>query len=434
MFKRLFILILSLNAFINLSAQEPLLHPKQVASFYELKYSTKSNRLFWFDNNTESASLRKTLIHLIDSCAQRKWIGGTYHLKLLKDADKKPATDSVTLKKFDFYYTDAAIALLTETWKGYKVQPWVEFDAVSPKYKDSDEQFILERFLEIENSNKFIQELRGLEPVSAEYKLLQTACNQFYFAGKLDSLRLCLISLNQWKWVHHFNLPSFILINLASSNLYYFEKGQLVLKMKTVVGKPKTPSPMFAAWCEKLILYPYWYVPSSIFYNEFLEKIQKNVSWIDQNNMQVVDGNGKVIDHHKLNWYSYTYGNFPYILRQSTGCDNSLGVLKFDIVTPFGVYLHDTNNKTAFLSGHRYYSHGCIRLEEPIALAQKVLPSGIDTTFLQSCFKEQKPVDKLLNQPIAVFSMYMPFFPASRTKLSFYKDVYKLLPASHKTK
>ena len=120
----------------------------------------------------------------------------------------------------------------------------------------------------------------------------------------------------------------------------------------------------------------------------------------------------------------HTFGHTKKELEKFIPLMNSGGI----------IIMHDTNNKTAFLSGRRYYSHGCIRLEDPIALAQKVLPSGIDTAYLQSCFKEQKPIDKILSQPIAVFSMYMPVFPVSATKLSFYSDVYKLTSSSQRTK
>ncbi len=143
--------------------------------------------------------------------------------------------------------------------------------------------------------------------------------------------------------------------------------------------------------------------------------------------MQVIDGSGKVIDHHRLNWSSFHTGYFPYTIRQSTGCDNALGVIKFNINTPYGVYLHDTNNKTAFLSASRYFSHGCIRLEEPIDLGNRVLSNKLDTAFLQSCFREQRPIYKPLSAPVPVFVVYMPVMTDAKGKIIYYKDVYRLL-------
>jgi murein L,D-transpeptidase YcbB/YkuD len=143
--------------------------------------------------------------------------------------------------------------------------------------------------------------------------------------------------------------------------------------------------------------------------------------------MQIVDGSGKVVDHYKLNWTVFHSGYFPYTIRQSTGCDNALGVLKFHIVTPYGVYMHDTNNKTAFLSGLRFYSHGCIRLEEPLELGNKLLTQKLDTAYLQSCYKDQKPKPILLEKPVPVFSVYMQAVADTKGKIRYFKDIYRLM-------
>ena len=234
-------------------------------------------------------------------------------------------------------------------------------------------------------------------------------------------------SLNYFRWIHHFRFDKSIVINIASATLRYYEDDSVKLKMKVVVGKPATKSPRFAAYCNQLILYPYWNVPSSIALNELLPKFKRNPSVIDAMNMQVIDGNGKVVDHYKMNWHRYNKNYFPYRFRQSTGCDNSLGVIKFNITSPFSVYMHDTNNKTAFLSGYRFYSHGCIRLEQPIELGNLLLNNRLDTTFLQSCYKEQLPVPIDLLKPIPVFVIYSMAETDSIDRVKYYKDVYGLL-------
>jgi len=95
-------------------------------------------------------------------------------------------------------------------------------------------------------------------------------------------------------------------------------------------------------------LYPYWFVPTSIAIQEFLTKIIKDTSWLDRQNMQVIEKAGKIIDPKTLPWSQFTATNFAYTIRQATGCDNTLGTIKLDVKTPFGVYLHDTNDKDFF--------------------------------------------------------------------------------------
>src|SRR5678809_1562692 len=160
-----------------------------------------------------------------------------------------------------------------------------------------------------------------------------------------------------------------------------------MLRMKAVVGKPSTKTPRFAAHCNQVILYPYWNVPASIARNELLPKFKRHPQEIDELGMQVIDRKGNIIDHHKLNWKKFGKNYFPFRIRQSTGCDNSLGIMKFNLTSPLGVYLHDTNNKVAFRSDLRYYSHGCIRIEEPTELANYLIPGKIDSKFLEACIK-----------------------------------------------
>ncbi len=268
--------------------------------------------------------------------------------------------------------------------------------------------------------------MESLEPGDKEYAALKKELGNQVEKDHKDTVAILQLSMNYYRWVHHFKFEKMIVINLPEARLRYYENDSLVLNMKTVVGKTSTPTPRFATVCDQVILYPYWYVPASILFTEYLPRIRKNPSWIDANNMQVVDGSGKIMDHMKMNWASFNAGNFPFMLRQSTGCDNALGVIKFNIATPYGVYLHDTNNKTAFFSGLRYYSHGCIRIEEPFELGNKLLAGKLDTAYLQSCFRDKRPEFIKLVQHVPVFSVYMQAVGSTSGKVFYYRDIYKL--------
>ena len=75
--------------------------------------------------------------------------------------------------------------------------------------------------------------------------------------------------------------------------------------------------------------------------------------------LQVIDAKGQVVDPEHINWAT---NSFPYRLRQSTGCDNALGILRFNVTNPYDTYLHDTNARQAFTQENRQLSHGCIRI------------------------------------------------------------------------
>jgi len=157
-----------------------------------------------------------------------------------------------------------------------------------------------------------------------------------------------------------------------------------------------------------------------------LPKFKRNPQLVDELNMQLIDAKGNIVDYHKLNWKNYNRSFFPFHIRQSTGCDNSLGIMKFNLTSPLGVYLHDTNNKAAFLSDYRYYSHGCIRIEQPVELANYLLSNKVDNTFLESCLRDQVPVPINLVKSVPVFVVYQTVEADIKNQAKYYKDVYDL--------
>ncbi|NOT50212.1 MAG: L,D-transpeptidase family protein [Chitinophagaceae bacterium] len=403
--------------------KEKLLYPSLVNRFYLLK----NNKPCWMGAGNESFLLRQQLIIAVDSAYYWGFAENKYHTEELSYYVNNNISDTVLLRQADRLFTDAAIALCKDLYHGYKMHPWVGYDQLSGKYEDGNNEYLLRRLLTVSTAEQFQLLIAALEPAQKEYLLLKNALREHKEKEHKDTVTMIRLSMNYFRWIHHFSFEQLIVINLPEARMRYYEKDSIIFNMKVVVGKTSTPTPRFATVCDQVILYPYWYVPRSITFNEYLPKIKRNPSWIDANNMQVIDGSGKVMDHLNMDWSSFHSGYFPYIIRQSTGCDNALGVIKFNIVTPYGVYMHDTNNKTVFLSGLRYFSHGCIRLEEPLELGNRLLAGRLDTAYLQSCFKEQKPKFMQLEKTIPVFSVYMPAAATAEGTIRYYKDIYKLL-------
>lgn len=414
----------------NISAQVPfdkkdadgeLLYPSLVERFYTLN----DHLLFWM-REEKDLTRREKLKTLIDSAyylglAEKRY----HHMELPLHTASVP--DSSKLYKADRLYTDAAIALCKNIYQGYKLKSWVGYDQLSERNADRDNEYLIQRLLLATTADSLSGLIASLEPSHSGYVALKNELTKQLAMKHSDTVAILRSAMNYFRWIHHFGFDQFIVINLPDAKLEYYEKDTVLLDMRIVVGQTSTPTPRFATVCDQVILYPYWYVPASILFNEYLHKIKKNPSWIDANNMQVIDGSGKIMDHLKMNWAKYHKGYFPYTLRQSTGCDNALGVIKFNILTPYGVYMHDTNKKYVFLSIRRFFSHGCIRLEKPFELADRLLPGKIDPVYLETCFKEQKPQFIRLTNTIPVFSVYMQAVADSSGKISYYKDVYKLM-------
>lgn len=243
---------------------------------------------------------------------------------------------------------------------------------------------------------------------------------------RLDRL---ILSVNYYRWLYALTKEQgVIVVNIPAAYLKVYQRGNVILAMRLVVGKPSTPTPTLTSQVKEVILYPYWTVPSSIIQNEMLPKIRSNPGYLNAGNYQVLDKRGKVLDPYTINWNNVSASNFPFIIRQSTGCDNALGLLKLNFYNPYTVYLHDTPSKSLFMTNKRYYSHGCMRMEKPFDLGHLVLgrnTRAIDTLEEKGCLKSQAPVYVAAEKKLPVVVWYNPVDINQKGAVVFYDDIYK---------
>jgi len=214
--------------------------------------------------------------------------------------------------------------------------------------------------------------------------------------------------------------------NIPSAEAEYYKNDVLVLKMRTVVGRKSSPTPAIASHITSIVTFPYWNVPQSIAVDEILPKVSENYNYLEQHNFDVVDAKGNLIDDSELNWQDYNAKNFPYFFRQSTGADNSLGVLKFYLRNPFSIFLHATSWQGAFAKENRFLSHGCVRLEKPFELADAMLNGKIDLEELKGGKKGTEPTTITLERKVPVFIIYNPVV-VEGDQVTFLKDMYGLI-------
>jgi murein L,D-transpeptidase YcbB/YkuD len=234
-------------------------------------------------------------------------------------------------------------------------------------------------------------------------------------------------TINNYKWLACLKKSSVILVNIPSAEMNVYENGDVVLQMKMIVGKKSTPTPTLTSKVDEVILYPYWHVPRSIAVKELLPAIKKNRAVLDAGNYQLINASGKIISPAAVNWRAMNASNFPYTIRQSTGCDNSLGLLKLNFYSPFGVYLHDTPNPALFMVKQRFFSHGCMRMEKPFELGHLLMKNNsiaIDTLEQKGCIRNQEPVTVKTEEKMPVVVWYTPAGVSPDQKVLFFPDVY----------
>ncbi|MBL7690892.1 MAG: L,D-transpeptidase family protein [Flavipsychrobacter sp.] len=383
---------------------------------------------YWVSRAALYEDLCKRVVLIADTANRFGGSKGGYHRSQLAEvaAAGKPATI-----KDGYLLTDALISIARDLQRGADIKKWISNDEVSPTRSKKDDTTLLAALASISSTDALDSFLVSLEPHTNEYVLLKNELIAQIKAGNAGKVAQVAATINQYRWIAHFNFGKHIIVNIPASTLYYFETDSMKLQMKVVTGKPKTKTPRFSTWCYEVVLYPYWNVPRSIAVKEILPKVKANRRTLDNMNMQVLDSRGREVNAASINWSAYNSSNFPYTFRQCTGCDNSLGVIKFNLTDPFHVYMHDTNYKLAFLRNTWFLSHGCIRLEKPIDLANKILDNRVDTNLINACIKGLEPITLKTDNKIPVFVVYMPVGTAGDSVV-YYKDIYKLFTVAHK--
>lgn len=241
-------------------------------------------------------------------------------------------------------------------------------------------------------------------------------------------LQQLYLALNYYRWLYCLvQQQAVIVVNLPAANLTVYQNREALLRMRMIVGKRSTPTYTLSARISEVILYPYWHVPRSIATKELLPAIKRNPGYIDAGNYQVLNKSGNIVDPYSVNWQALSQSNFPYLIRQSTGCDNALGLLKLNFYNPFGAYLHDTNNKNLFKQQKRFFSHGCMRMEKPMEMGHLILGPNrvaIDTLDQKGCLRNQSPITVKATERMPVIVWYNPAGIDSAGRVIFYEDVY----------
>lgn len=262
--------------------------------------------------------------------------------------------------------------------------------------------------------------------VATILKTLKTYCDSSkQIPSKIEQLKK---AANDYRWLNAIKQDNrIILVNIPSTQLRAFDHNKTVLTMKVIVGKQSTQTNTLSSPIDKITINPYWMVPKSIATKEMLPKILKDRSYFEQNNLQVLNANYKLVAPNKIIWENYSEDNFPFTIRQGTGCDNSLGLLKVEFDSPFGIYLHDTPEKGLFANNSRFYSHGCMRMEKPIDMGKWLLENNakaIDTIDFNKCYKDPAPksIPVTLSTKIIVWYSLVDF--DNNGNLKFYKNIY----------
>ncbi|WP_127133154.1 L,D-transpeptidase family protein [Pseudoflavitalea rhizosphaerae] len=269
---------------------------------------------------------------------------------------------------------------------------------------------------------KEYQTKKGLKPTGRPNENTVAALNYTDW----EKFKRVAITLDRYKMSTDSFPETYILVNLPGYNLRVHDADTIALESRVIVGQPRTRTPLLTSAVSNFITYPQWTVPYSIIYKEMLPKIKKDVNYLSKENLMVVDRNDSIIDPYLIDWTVLRKGNFPYLIKQRQGDDNSLGVLKFNFPNKHDVYLHDTNARWLFSRGYRAMSHGCVRVKEFMKLADFLVRNDTDRFHPDTLRNWIKREEKHVVSGFKRVPIYIRYFSCEGKdgKLKIYEDIY----------
>jgi murein L,D-transpeptidase YcbB/YkuD len=275
--------------------------------------------------------------------------------------------------------------------------------------------------------------LDAVRPVHPEYAALQKALATLppqagSEAVDDDAARRIALNLERWRWMPDDLGERHILVNVPAFYMAVREHGRPVLDMKVIVGKQDRATPLFSAVMKEVVFSPYWNVPDSIAEGETAPAAARDPKFLARNNIEILRRGGSrddVVDAASVDWSDpETIKSLAF--RQKPGAGNALGHVKFLFPNPYDVYLHDTPADSLFARQGRALSHGCVRLDQPDALARYVLRDNPewDEAKIQAAMQQEDERHVALKAPLPVFIVYFTAWPRADGGVDTWPDVY----------
>jgi murein L,D-transpeptidase YcbB/YkuD len=408
-----------------------LYYPKSVQRFYKLTGYKEA----WIKPQKETGQAWQAML-MMDCVLQFGLAHADYHPQellytTLHDMmEKTTRTGSEQKARFDIFLTDALITFMNH----------LHFGKLNPEYPAAriDEgntgSYCPEALLANALAGKDIMTaVVSVQPKSPEYKRLQYRMHLLtgLYTGDCyeipeEEVRKIAINMERLRWANiedgdyiHINIPSYTLTLHQPDTVYQF---------KVIVGKPANPTPTLQSTVHYFTTAPEWRVPKKIFVTELLPKALKNGTYMENSHFSIYNNKGRYIIPTKAALATVSRNPGSYYARQSSGCDNSLGLIVFRFPNVYDIYLHDTPEQQLFDREERDLSHGCIRVQQAQLLARLLLKNdGAENKIadMNAAIAVYKNKTFTLKKPVPIKITYLTC-EVKEGVLIQYKDLYNL--------
>lgn len=237
--------------------------------------------------------------------------------------------------------------------------------------------------------------------------------------SRIDQIR---VNLDRARWLLHNIPPEMLLVDVAGFKITYFKNNLPIWHSRVQVGMAYRTTPIFKSEVNYITLNPTWTVPPTILRKDVLPKVRKDVNYLREHNIRVLDSSGKELDPATVDWYRP--GNVT--LRQDAGDDAALGKAVIRFPNAHAVYLHDTPHQKLFNKSQRAFSSGCIRVERALELVELLLaetPSW-DSAAIEKALATRKTRNVTLAKRVPILLAYWTVDAVSETQIAFKPDIY----------
>jgi len=376
-------------------------------------YAARNGAPLWFGPNSGYAA--QAFVDLLKNAKTDGLDPERYGLDTLqKELADAASGKRKAVGRADIVFSQAFAAYVRDL----RQQPDIGIIYVDPQLKPGipTARAILQKAASAPSLESYVRSLAWMNPL---YGQLRDALVNQHYAGDHER-ELLELNLERAR-----ALPTgtgrYVVVNAAEQRLYMWEDGKPIDSMVVVVGKPKNPTPLMAAYIRFAALNPYWYVPPDLATERIAPKVLKQgLKYLDELGYEVMADwtkSAQIIDPKTVDWKGVAAGKVDVLMRQKPGPHNSMGRIKFMFPNDEGVYLHDNPERELFTEASRLYSGGCVRLEDAWRLSRWLFHREL--TWEGAGTEEPVPLDP----PVPVYITYLTAMP-NGSSIAFFDDVY----------
>ena len=237
-----------------------------------------------------------------------------------------------------------------------------------------------------------------------------------------------VVNMERLRWLNHERGDRHIFVNLADFSMKVMDHGVPSFESRVVIGKTGRDfrTPEFSHVMTHMVINPYWHVPKSIARREYLPLLKQDPMALANRGLHLYNRRGRILDTSGADFSEYSESNFPFSIKQPPGSRNALGRVKFMFPNKHNIYLHDTPAKKLFFKERRAYSHGCVRVQDPMALAEALIAPQKDDAgaYIQRLLAKSREITVNLQEPVPVHLTYRTAWIDDAGVAQYRSDVY----------